>query len=241
MSIHIQHATTKRTYHLHSIPPSKYIGVGEGEPYQIRIGNERGRKAGVRITIDGIDILTGKPGDLDPRGQMWMVEPHSSATISAWPESSSEGAQFVFGRANNAVATHIGDGTNVGIIACAYFREGCDGEDVFRSGSVLRGGATRGGLESMTMGTGAGSTIAQDIRTVRGFREPEYTGVIEVIHYTDRATLRTMIDAYASAGAASTWRIPGFPGASPRTSPIGINLGSTPRVVTAAPADPWFD
>ena len=29
MSIHIRHAQTQRTYHLHSIPPSKYIGVGE--------------------------------------------------------------------------------------------------------------------------------------------------------------------------------------------------------------------
>lgn len=238
MSIHIRHAQTQRVYRAHSIPPSKYIGVGHGEPYEIVIGNERGRRAGARVTVDGIDILTGKPGDLDPRGQMWMIEPHSSATISAWPETSHSGAQFVFGRASNAVATHIGDGANVGIIACAYFREGYDGEDVFRSGSVLRGGATRGCLESM--GTGAGSTIAQDVRTVRGFREPEWTGVIDVINYVDRATLRTMIDAYAAGSAANGGRVPGFPGVG-MVRPQGINLGSTPRVVTAAPADPWFD
>jgi hypothetical protein len=101
------------------------VGVWGDEPFEIRFKNNTWQKIQVKITLDGTDILTGKPGDTQVSKDMWVVNGYGTLNLKAWPETNNGGAGFVFTSANNAVAAHThGDMSSRGIIAAAVFVEG---------------------------------------------------------------------------------------------------------------------
>lgn len=101
------------------------VGVWGDEPFEIRFKNNTWQKVQVKITLDGTDILTGKPGDTEVSKDMWVVNGYGTLNLKAWPEDNNGGAGFVFTSANNSVAAHThGDMSSRGIIAAAVFVEG---------------------------------------------------------------------------------------------------------------------
>lgn len=101
------------------------VGAWGDEPFEIRFKNNTWQKVQVKITLDGTDILTGKPGDTQVSKDMWVVNGYGTLNLKAWPETNNGGAGFVFTSANNSVAAHThGDMSNRGIIAAAVFVEG---------------------------------------------------------------------------------------------------------------------
>jgi hypothetical protein len=101
------------------------VGAFGSEPFSILFRNNTYNKVEIIISLDGTDILTGKPADTNINNQRWLVNPYSELKVSAWCESNHGGARFIFTNANNSVAlnTH-GDMSNRGIIAAAVFVEG---------------------------------------------------------------------------------------------------------------------
>jgi hypothetical protein len=101
------------------------VGVWGDEPFEIRFKNNTWQKVQVKLTLDGTDILTGKPADTEVSKDMWVVNGYATLTLKAWPETNNGGAAFVFTSANNSVAVHThGDLSSRGIIAAAVFTEG---------------------------------------------------------------------------------------------------------------------
>lgn len=101
------------------------VGAWGDEPFEIRFKNNTWQKVQVKITLDGTDILTGKPADTEVSKDMWVVNGYATLSLKAWPETNNGGAQFVFTSANNSVAVHThGDLSSRGIIAAAVFTEG---------------------------------------------------------------------------------------------------------------------
>lgn len=101
------------------------VGAWGDEPFEIRFKNNTWQKVQVKITLDGTDILTGKPGDTEVSKDMWVVNGYGTLSLKAWPEDNNGGAAFVFTSANNSVAVHThGDLSSRGIIAAAVFTEG---------------------------------------------------------------------------------------------------------------------
>lgn len=101
------------------------VGAWGDEPFEIRFRNNTWQKVQVKLTLDGTDILTGKPADTEVSKDMWVVNAYSSISLKAWPEDNNGGAAFVFTSANNSVAVHThGDLSSRGIIAAAVFTEG---------------------------------------------------------------------------------------------------------------------
>ena len=101
------------------------VGVWGDEPFEIRFRNNTWQKVQVKLTLDGTDILTGKPAVTEVSKDMWVVNAYSTISLKAWPEDSNGGAAFVFTSANNSVAVHThGDLSSRGIIAAAVFTEG---------------------------------------------------------------------------------------------------------------------
>ena len=101
------------------------VGAWGDEPFEIRFKNHTWQKVQVKITLDGTDILTGKPGDTEVSKDMWVVNGYGTMSLKAWPETNNGGASFVFTSANNSVAVHThGDLSSRGIIAAAVFTEG---------------------------------------------------------------------------------------------------------------------
>jgi hypothetical protein len=101
------------------------VGAWGDEPFEVRFKNHTWQKVQVIISVDGTDVLTGKPADTIPSKDMWVVNGYDTLSLKAWPENNNGGAGFVFTNANNSVAIHThGDLSNRGIIAAAVFVEG---------------------------------------------------------------------------------------------------------------------
>ena len=101
------------------------VGAWGDEPFEIRFKNNTWQKVQVKITLDGTDVLTGKPGDTQVSKDMWVVNGYGTLSLKAWPETNNGGAAFVFTGAEKSVAVHThGDLSSRGIIAAAVFTEG---------------------------------------------------------------------------------------------------------------------
>lgn len=101
------------------------VGAWGDEPFEIRFKNNTWQKVQVKLSLDGTDILTGKPADTAVSKDMWVCNAYGTLSLKAWPETNNGGASFVFTSANNSVAVHThGDLSSRGIIAAAVFTEG---------------------------------------------------------------------------------------------------------------------
>jgi hypothetical protein len=100
------------------------IGAFGDENFSIVFKNNTGKNVQVKLSMDGTDILTGKPASTEITKDMWLVNAYSSITLKAWPENNNGGAAFIFTSAKNSVASHLhGDMSSRGIIAAAVYEE----------------------------------------------------------------------------------------------------------------------
>lgn len=102
------------------------VGAWGDEPFEIKFKNNTGSKVQVKISLDGTDVLTGKPATTEISKDMWVVGAYDTIKLKAWTETSNGGSAFVFTSANNSVAAHThGDLSCRGIIVAAVYVEGC--------------------------------------------------------------------------------------------------------------------
>lgn len=115
----------KKSLRKYAVDGIETVGAWGDEPFEIRFKNNTFQKIQVKISLDGTDILSGKPADTEISKDMWVVNGYDTLTLKAWPEDNNGGAGFVFTSANNSVAAHThGDMSSRGIIAAAVFVEG---------------------------------------------------------------------------------------------------------------------
>lgn len=109
----------------HKVEAIDTVGVQMDEQFAIRFTNNTYQKVQVKISLDGIDIMTGELATTEPTQEMWVVQANSTLEISAWPETDNGGAALIFSHAGNSVAVHTnGDLSHRGIIAAAVYIEG---------------------------------------------------------------------------------------------------------------------
>lgn len=109
----------------HYVEGIETVGAWGDEPFEIRFKNNTWQKVQVKLSVDGTDVLTGKPADTLVSKDMWVVNGYAELNLKAWPETNNGGASFVFTSATGSVALHThGDLSNRGIIAAAVYTEG---------------------------------------------------------------------------------------------------------------------
>lgn len=100
------------------------IGCWGDEPFEVHFHNKSFEDVQVRISLDGTDILTGKPANLEVNNDMWVVRAGRTLYLKAWAENNMGGARFVFTSGDKSVALHAhGDISHKGIISAAVFTE----------------------------------------------------------------------------------------------------------------------
>lgn len=113
-----------KTYKQFNVEDDLFIGVGKDEEFEVVFKNNTPSPVQVRLSLDGTDILTGRPASTLVTGEMWHVGARDTLTLKAWPESSSGGAKFIFSDSKNSVAAHThGNMSGRGIIAAAVYVE----------------------------------------------------------------------------------------------------------------------
>jgi hypothetical protein len=96
--------------------------LGErGQRYLLRIRNGSARRIEVVASVDGRDVVDGRPAAWAKPG--YVVEPHGVVTIDGFRLSEAEVAAFRFARVADAYAARMGDARDVGVIGVAVFPE----------------------------------------------------------------------------------------------------------------------
>ncbi len=96
--------------------------VGEdGARYKIVVRNATTARFEVVASVDGLDVIDGKPADPGRRG--YLVDPHDTLVIDGFRTSDSNVAAFRFGRVADSYAARTSGDRDVGVVGLAIFSE----------------------------------------------------------------------------------------------------------------------
>jgi hypothetical protein len=96
--------------------------VGEdGARYRIAVRNGTTARFEIVASVDGLDVIDGKPADPNRRG--YIVDPQDTLIIDGFRTSNSNVAAFRFGRVADSYAAQTSGDRNVGVIGFAIFSE----------------------------------------------------------------------------------------------------------------------
>lgn len=93
----------------------------DNERYRIVVRNGTTARFEVVASVDGLDVIDGKPADPNRRG--YIVDPHDTLVIDGFRTSDADVAAFRFGRVADSYAAQTSGDRNVGVVGLAIFSE----------------------------------------------------------------------------------------------------------------------
>jgi len=108
----------------HALPAffagGRTYAIGEaGQRYTVVVTNETGVRVEAVASVDGLDVLDGKPASFTKRG--YLVPAGGSVEIDGFRQTSDHVAAFRFGSVRDSYAARTGSDRNVGIVGVAIF------------------------------------------------------------------------------------------------------------------------
>lgn len=97
------------------------IAGADGQRYRIQIVNHTGGRFEIVSSVDGLDVVDGRPADLAKRG--YIIDPYQTLVIDGFRQSDDYVAAFRFGRVSDSYAARTSGDRNVGVIGIAFFAE----------------------------------------------------------------------------------------------------------------------
>lgn len=99
-----------------------YVMGQLGARYTLRVHNNSGRRIEAVVSVDGRDVIDGKPAEL--RGKRgYLVPAYGTVDIDGWRISRAEAAAFRFSTVPESYAARTGSAREVGVIGVAVFPE----------------------------------------------------------------------------------------------------------------------
>jgi hypothetical protein len=93
----------------------------DGERYKLLVRNATNARFEVVASVDGLDVLDGRPADPARRG--YLVDPHDVLVIDGFRTSDASVAAFRFGQVRDSYAAQTSGDRNVGVIGLAIYSE----------------------------------------------------------------------------------------------------------------------
>lgn len=97
------------------------VAGNDGERYQIVVRNATTARFEIVASVDGLDVIDGKPAGIDRRG--YLVDPGAELVIDGFRRSDDQVAAFRFGKVAASYAARTSGDANVGVIGIAVFAE----------------------------------------------------------------------------------------------------------------------
>jgi hypothetical protein len=93
-----------------------------GARYTLRVANHSGRRVEAVVSVDGRDVIDGRPADF--RGKRgYLIPAWGSVDIDGWRISQNQAAAFRFSSVPDSYAARTGNAREVGVIGVAVFPE----------------------------------------------------------------------------------------------------------------------
>jgi hypothetical protein len=93
----------------------------QGRRYAVHVRNHGGQRVEVVVSVDGRDVVDGRPSALGKRG--YLVDPYGEVVIDGFRLSRQAVAAFRFSSVARSYAARMGDARDVGVIGVAVFPE----------------------------------------------------------------------------------------------------------------------
>ena len=105
-------------------PPRRYFEAFEGGHYAVELRNLTGRRVGVVMSVDGLNVLTGDRSRLSGSEPMYVLGPWDTAVIRGWRTSLDQVQQFIFVDEQVSYAARVGKANgDMGWVRVATFEE----------------------------------------------------------------------------------------------------------------------
>ncbi len=114
----------------HGKPVAQYTHEGktfiesrENSEYSLRIKNHNSHRVKVVISVDSLNVISGKPASNDPQETGYILGPNEEQTIKGYRVDGDTVAQFKFVKRDKSYATEKGEGAGNGVIAVRAYAE----------------------------------------------------------------------------------------------------------------------
>jgi len=102
----------------------RYFQAFQGRNYSLALRNNTGRRVGVLIAVDGLNVINGERSALARNEAMYVLDPWERAVIRGWRTSLDEVRRFVFVDEERSYAERTGQANgDMGWIRVLAFRE----------------------------------------------------------------------------------------------------------------------
>jgi hypothetical protein len=118
MTVHVNGRSVKEYTH----QGMSFIEARDGTNYTIKLKNNLGQRAMVVVSVDGLDVVSGKNAAETDTG--YIIDPYDSIEIKGYRISDSDSAAFVFTSKDKSYVQNVkGDARNCGVIGVRAFSE----------------------------------------------------------------------------------------------------------------------
>lgn len=118
MTVHVNGRGVKEYTH----QGMSFIEARDGTNYTIKLKNNLGQRAMVVVSVDGLDVVSGKNAAETDTG--YIIDAHDSVEIKGYRISDNDSAAFVFtSKGKSYVQNTKGDARNCGVIGVRAFSE----------------------------------------------------------------------------------------------------------------------
>ncbi len=102
----------------------RYFQAFRGRNYSLAVTNNSGQRAGVLISVDGLNVVNGERSSLAGTEPMYVLGPYERAVIRGWRTSLEDVRRFVFVDEQRSYAERTGQASgDMGWIRVLSFRE----------------------------------------------------------------------------------------------------------------------
>jgi hypothetical protein len=102
----------------------QYFQAFQGRNYALSVHNTTGRRVGVLISVDGLNVVNGERSTLANNESMYVLDPYETAVIRGWRSSLRDIQKFVFVDEQRSYAERTGQANgDMGWIRVLAFRE----------------------------------------------------------------------------------------------------------------------
>ena len=111
-----------RAFREYSHQGMSFIEARHGSNYTVKIKNDNSYKVMAVLSVDGLDVITGKPAEDANKG--YIIDAYSNVEIKGYRISDENSAAFIFSeKGKSYVAKGTGSARNSGVIGVRVFRE----------------------------------------------------------------------------------------------------------------------